>query len=502
MGNEIILALFVALSAVLLRHFVLPRRRFPLPPGPPPRFLTGNLHQLPSKEPWLTYAEWSKEYGPIITLRIFHKTQMILNSGKAAMDLLDSRSGIYSDRPEAWMTGHLAGRKSSVFAISSLNTRFPKYRKMLHSGLSRRATQAYRPSQEQQLKVLLRGLVDKPDTFPSLIQTYVASIALKISYGYDVSTEDDYFVNLIETGGRVLSKLGQSFLYVEAFPFLRFLPAWFPLAKFKRAALKTKKVLSPVETAPFEWAKTKIESGTYAESFFSHYFVSDDGHTLEGEEKDILKWAAASIYVGGAHTTMSAITSFFLLMSLYPDVQKRAQVEIDQVIGRDRLLTIDDQKSLPYLTAVLKEILRWAPVAPLGLKHRVTKDDTYDGYLIPKGTTIIANIWAITHDPELYPDPSAFDPTRHLGETQQPDPFNFVFGYGRRVCPGATLAEESLFLAVSNILTMFNISKALDAEGKEMEPRVEWKTAVVTVAMNFQCRIVPRSPDMLASLAV
>jgi cytochrome P450 len=80
-------------------------------------------------------------------------------------------------------------------------------------------------------------------------------------------------------------------------------------------------------------------------------------------------------------------------MSLHPDVQKRAQEEVDRVVGTDRLPTFDDLSQLHYVNAVIKEVLRWAPVAPLGLQHRVLQDDVYEGYLIPKGVTVVANIW-------------------------------------------------------------------------------------------------------------
>ncbi|KAF8208378.1 cytochrome P450 [Mycena galopus ATCC 62051] len=492
---EYLLAILV-ISAFLWRRFAL-SQGLPLPRGPPRRPIIGNLHQLPTSQPWLQYAEWAKEHGPIISLRVFHKTQIILNSAKCATDLLDSRSAIYSDRPVSWM-GILAGRQHAIFQLSSSNPWLPRYRKMLHSGLNRRATQMYRPTQEHQLKVLLSGLVETPDNFIPLIKTYVASIALKIAYGYDVSTDNDFFVTLIEDGARAMGALNLPFFYIEIFPFLRFLPSWFPLARFKRVMRASKKVLDDVKTVPFQWAKTKIESGMYSDSFFSQYFLPNEDHVLreDKEDSEILKWTADSIYVGGAHTTTSAIASFFLFMSTHPDIQKCAQDEIDRVVGRDRLPTLEDLPSLLYITALLKEVLRSAPVAPLGLKHRVTKDDIYNGFLIPEGATIIANIWAIAHDDELYPDPFVFDPRRHLGDNPQRDPFDFVFGYGRRVCPGATLAEESLFLAVSNILAAFNISKVLDADGKEVEPCVEWKTGVVTFPMNLACRIVPRSPDI------
>lgn len=113
------------------------------------------------------------------------------------------------------------------------------------------------------------------------------------------------------------------------------------------------------------------------------------------------------------------MTSFFFLMSAHPEVQKRAQSEIDAIVGKGRLPTLDDRNSLVYVAAVIKEVLRWGPVAPLGkgsyissmfvdlqilsgLQHRVTENDTYNGYLIPKGATIIANIWSVTSPFTLY----------------------------------------------------------------------------------------------------
>lgn len=124
------------------------------------------------------------------------------------------------------------------------------------------------------------------------------------------------------------------------------------------------------------------ESGNYVESFTSQHLRPDDGHEMDAEEEDIIKWCSAALYVGGADTvsivvtfasvililfkTVSTLTSFVLLMALHPDIQRRAQAEIDEVVGKDRLPTIADQVCLPYVSAVLKEVLRFAPVAPLG----------------------------------------------------------------------------------------------------------------------------------------
>lgn len=87
---------------------------------------------------------------------------------------------------------------------------------------------------------------------------------------------------------------------------------------------------------------------------------------------------------------------FFLAMSLFPDVQKRAQEELDSVVGGGRLPGFQDQKNLPYIEAIVKEVLRWHPVAPMGLPHGTTEDDICEGYLIPKGALLLPNIWSVT----------------------------------------------------------------------------------------------------------
>jgi cytochrome P450 len=80
-------------------------------------------------------------------------------------------------------------------------------------------------------------------------------------------------------------------------------------------------------------------------------------------------------------------------MVAFPDVQRKAQSELDEVVGRGKLPTFADYERLPYIRALVKEILRWKPATPLGISHCLSQDDTYEGYHIPKGTLVISNIW-------------------------------------------------------------------------------------------------------------
>ena len=130
--------------------------------------------------------------------------------------------------------------------------------------------------------------------------------------------------------------------------------------------------------------------------------------------------------------THAALCAFFLAMSLYPDAQRKAREELDTVIGPTRLPTLADRPNLPYINALVKELLRFAPVVPMGLPHVGLEDHVYNGYHIPKGAILLANIWNFHHDPTLYKDPNEFRPERFLGEKPELDTHSTVFGFGRR----------------------------------------------------------------------
>ena len=173
-------------------------------------------------------------------------------------------------------------------------------------------------------------------------------------------------------------------------------------------------------------------------------------------------------------------------------MQRKAQAEIDSVVKTTRLPTLADRKHLPYIDAIVKEVLRWHPVAPTGLPHTTTKDDTYDRYMIPKGAILLPNVWMMLHDPSVYHNPGAFKPERFLGPKPELDPHNLSFGFGRRVCPGRLLADETLFLAIADSLAVFNIKKVVE-DGVETDPVGNFMPGVISHPEPFQCDIKARS---------
>jgi cytochrome P450 len=197
-------------------------------------------------------------------------------------------------------------------------------------------------------------------------------------------------------------------------------------------------------------------------------------------------------------------------MLLFPSVAKTAQEEISRVCG-SRMPTLDDEPSLPYIRACVKESMRWMPTAVLGVPHAVIRDDEYMGYKIPKGAGVMWNVWAIHNDPTRHPDPRRFDPDRYKGDTQtaaeaanNADPSKrdqFVFGAGRRLCQGMHIAERSLFLGISRLLWAFDFELAVDGKGDVVSPDANDLTEGLLIQPKpFAARLVPRSQEKVDAI--
>ncbi|KAI9162740.1 Cytochrome P450 monooxygenase CLM2 [Paramyrothecium foliicola] len=327
-----------------------------------------------------------------------------------------------------------------------------------------------------------------------------AAIILNIVYGYSIEPDKlDPLTNLVQL---MMDNFSRAFVpmawSVDVLPALNYLPEGFPLTSFKRIGRQWKRINEIVIDAPYLFVRDQMmqrqNRPSYVSSLVDSLSSSDNGAArLSKDDEDGIKVTAAALYGGGADTTVSSISSFVLAMMLFPAVQKKAQKEINDVVGNARLPDSNDQARLPYINALVKEALRWFPVVPIATAHATSTEILYDGYRIPKGSYILSSIWWFLHDPDVYADPSSFDPERYFESRNEPDPSEHVFGYGRRICPGRYLAVESLFITISRILAAFDISKAVDDNGKVIEPELKATSGLVSHPATFPFTIKPRS---------
>ncbi|KAJ6627486.1 cytochrome P450 [Mycena sp. CBHHK59/15] len=453
---------------------------------------------MPSEKEWLTFSKWSDTYGDLCSVTVLGQPIIIIGSAKVAVDLLDKRSAIYSDRPVCTMGGELVGWKNTLVLLP-YGDRFRRFRRLFHNLIgSRAAMKQFLPAEEVETHKFLRRVLAKPDDLSTHIRKTAGAIILRISHGYEVKENKDPFVELAEqaTEQFSLSTAPGGFM-VDLIPALRHVPTWFPFTSWRVKADAWAATLTQMVEQPYNFVKLQMAAGTAPVSFTST--LLEPKHLTAEEEFDI-KWSAASLYSAGADTsqslwcyqTVSAVYAFFLAIALHPAVQARAQAEIDAVVGRDRLPTFADRDDLPYVDALVKEVLRWNAVVPTGVPHRATQDDVYAGHLIPRGALVLANIHRIMHDARMYADPGVFEPARFLGAAPETDPRSFCWGFGRRICPGMHLADASVFISCAMSLAVFDVGKCVEG-GRVVEPVNDKTTGTISHPVPFRCTIKPRS---------
>ncbi|KAJ9610637.1 hypothetical protein H2200_005414 [Cladophialophora chaetospira] len=490
----------LTIAALAYRSFISSRQSksgYALPPGPKPRFLIGNIPDLPpagAKE-WLHWLKLKEQYGPINSLSVLGQTMIIISDYKIAVDLMEKRSAHMSSRPIMQFGSILCGWERGL-AMMPYSTKVRAYRKAIHGvfGTSS-AIDQFKPLIDLETRRFLLKVAKNPQEIQQSIRTQAGSIILKIGYGYTIEPSGrDPLVDLADEG---LEQFSQACMpgkwMVDVIPALQYLPDWLPGTGFKETARHWKATLYALADRPYAFVERQLRQGTAQPSYLSKLIQSEKG-PLDAEADDVARWSAFALYTGGADTTVSSVACFVLAMTLYPEAQKKAQEEIDAVVGTARFPTSSDRKNLPYVDALIKEVLRWHPVAPMAVPHVTTKADVYNDYLIPEGSFLIPNIWAMLHDPAVYHDPQTFNPSRFLGEYPEPDPHNISFGFGRRICPGKLFADTTLFSTIASFLAAFDVRRCVE-NGREVVPVADFLPGVISHPKPFKCDIKPRSAE-------
>ncbi|CDO70506.1 hypothetical protein BN946_scf184569.g49 [Trametes cinnabarina] len=345
----------------------------------------------------------------------------------------------------------------------------------------------------------------KPVAFSDSCSTIPTSLSATFDiYGLEITDHNDKYIRIAEKAADVYIKISVPGRYlVETFPILRHLPAWFPGASFKRDAAKWEPDVLALRNAAFDNVKREMAQGTALPSIAASLLenaLQEKSSAGTISQEDMFRNITGIAYLTGADTTFSSVQAFFLAMTMHPDKQRLAQAELDAVVGPNRLPAFSDRAALPYVNALIKECFRWHNVVPLGIPHETTADEEINGWLIPKGTVLIPNQWAMARDETAYPNPERFLPERFLKDgllnPSVRDPQKYAFGFGRRICPGRHFADASMFIIVSSVLHAFDIAPSIDARGQpvKLEAKVT-ADLLLSYPEPFECEITPRSSN-------
>nr|ANC28044.1 cytochrome P450 [Polyporus umbellatus] len=496
-------AAIIALSLVWL-GIQQKTKRLALPPGPKGLPIIGNLRDMKLSGLWFEARKWAQQYGELVYLNVFGQGLLFVNTYGAAVDLLEKRGAIYSDKPKMVMAGELCGCENMI-GLTPYGDRLRRQRKLMLQALGANRISSYHPLLEVQTHNLLQGILSSPDDPTSIIRRYTGGLTLLIVYGYRVLSNTDRLLEMASESLDILSnRIAAAGIVwiVDLFPSLKHIPAWFPGAQFKCDAAIWKSKMEAFVNEPFEYTKQEMRQGTAAPCYVS--MLLDDA-ALESKDQCVdsqrdfdIRWTANSLYAASFDTTVSAISHFFLAMIQHPEVLQKAQKEIDAAVGNSRLPTFSDRPNLPYVDAIVSECLRISSPVPLGLPRAITEDNVYKGMFIPKGTLVFGNNYNMLRDPNVYPNPDEFMPERFLEDVDEAtaklrDVRNYVFGFGRRRCPGSFMIDASLWIAIASMVSAFDISRSVNEHGEVVEPDVVYDNSVFTIPRPFKYDIRPRS---------
>ncbi|KAL1706793.1 cytochrome P450 [Schizophyllum commune] len=443
----------------------------------------------------------------------------VLRLSEAAIDLLDKRGANYCDRPDFILFNVMGFRLTLSFLRWS--PRFRMHRRLLQSALLKAKIAQYQNLQTREARRAVKSVVEHPEKWETALRRYAAAVVLGAGFGVSIERDDDPYVRMAEDASYALAHGGApAGSLIDFFPFLQYLPSWLAPLQSLRFARKWHAAIRKIHEVPF--AARQLEARTSALERGDPYEMSCEdiqgaAGAIFAAGQDTVSWCEPASTPGQCslvRQTWATLTVFVLNMVLNPDVQRKAQEEIDRVVGRDRLPSFTDRASMPYLDHVLLETLRWCPVSPLGVPHKSLEDDVYRGMYIPKGTlflsspllpiqttynhseTIVyANARAMCYDTRVYKSPEIFDPMRYAPESEggraEPPPVGH-FGFGRRICVGRHFADATLWIIMATMLATLNFERVLDDDGQSVTPKVSLTAGLTSHPESFPCVLMPR----------
>ncbi|KAG2357454.1 cytochrome P450 [Suillus spraguei] len=453
-----------------------------LPPGPPARWSWSN--DLPDANIAHTLADLVQTYGPIVSFRQGSQVTIVLGSVEAATDIMEKEGGSLVDRPRSIAAGEMLSNGMRIVLARS-GELFRRLRKAVHTHLQPKVAETYRDIQREDAMDFILDMLNDPKNHQDHAYRFAISVIIRVLYGKSTPTTntDPEVVRIRKVAGQFHSTIRPGAYLVDRVPLLRYLPGYGKqLEEWHHEELGLfRHQLGRV--------KSDVDQNIAGSSFTKTLLENTQGHRLSTDE---MSYLAGSLFVAGSHTTSIGITAFIMAAACNPLAQAKVHEELDMVIGSDRAPTFQDSSSLPQLHAFLLEALRWRPIVRIGFPHCATKDIFWRGYCIPKGATVYGCHWIISHDPIAFPDPEQFNPQRWLdSEGRIKDNTTsklIIYGFGRRVCPGRHLANNSLYITLALLLWSFRIAQRPDAPINTHA----FSDMVVPYAAPFEIDLIPR----------
>ncbi|XP_038044902.1 cytochrome P450 2U1-like [Patiria miniata] len=464
-------SLTIESSLVFLGVFVLVvwllRRPRNLPPGPTGLPFIGYLPKLALQgDEYKSLALLANTYGDVFSFNLGGQLVVVLNSYEAIKKALAHPNT--SDRPPTPFYIKATPDKDALGVASASGQSWTEQRKfslkvLRGLGVGKSSFQDAIAGEAGYLIGEMKNLNQKPLNPTTLVGNAVSNVICSVTLGKRFEYSDGKFQELLRMINRNFELVGggSMYQYVPFVQYLTFIPT------FTEVQSNVHKIVGFLKENVDEHRQNLDPDNPrdFMDVFLGEIQSNERNNIKSHISPSNMLLTVFEIFVGGTETTSSTLCWALLYMLAHPEVQSKVQREIDEVVGRNRLPRIADKPELSYTEATIMEVQRIASVGALGVPHMFSQDTSIFGYDMPRNTILISNLWAVSRDPNLWPEPEKFRPERFLdgdGKVRLPEE-HLPFSTGRRVCLGEQLAKMELFIFFSFLLHQFTFKKPEDA---------------------------------------
>ncbi|XP_068605728.1 cytochrome P450 2K1-like [Brachionichthys hirsutus] len=440
------------------------------PPGPKPLPLLGNLLQLDFKRLDISLLNLSKKYGSVFTVYFGSKKVVVLAGYKTVKQALvdqdedfgeRSVSPIFNDINKGYgivFSNGITWQEMKPFALTALRSLETKG--LTEEKIIEECHQLIKSFQQYNGKAF-----DNSRTLACAAINIISALTFGRRYEYT----DPVLQAMVDQDLLSISHLKSTSIQMyNIFPWLG------PFIKNRRDLVKGAEIKKEEsERIIADLKETLIPGKTrcYVDEFLIHRSKLEESEIRHSQYNDVsLVHCVRNLFQTGTITAENKIKWSLLLMAKYPRIQDQVQEELRRVVGR-RQVRVWDRKYMPYTDAVLHEIHRFANIIPMAVPHRTSRDVTFQGYFIKKGTTVFPLLTSVLFDESEWENPHTFNPSRFLdkdGKLIRKDAF-LPFSAGRRVCLGEGLARMELFLFLTSLLQQFRFTPPPGVTEDEMD---------------------------------
>ncbi|XP_067306109.1 cytochrome P450 2G1-like [Pseudorasbora parva] len=468
------LLLVLVLAVLMLVRWKRKASGVSLPPGPLALPLIGNLPIMDKRAPFKSFMKWSKTYGPVMTVYLGLQRAVILVGYDTVKEALVDQAEDFKGRaPIPFLYRVLRGYGLAI----SNGARWHQLRRFTLTtlrdfGMGRKRMEQWIQEESRHLINSFEETKSTPVNPNFFLSRAVSNVICSLVFGQRFDYEDKNFLHLLQIISRLLrfisSPWGQ--LY-NIFPkLMQFLPG-----RHHDMFREVDEIKSFIMTKIKEHEQNLDINNP--KDFIDCFLIRLKQEKLNPDTEfhmDNMLGTVINLFVAGTETTSTTIRYALMLMIKHPHIQEQMQREIDQVIGQNRIPTMEDRKSLPFTDAVIHEVQRYMDIVPLNVPHYATHDISFRGYVIPKDTVILPLLHSVLRDEGQWETPWTFNPEHFLDANGnfKKNPAFYPFSAGKRSCVGESLARMELFLFIVSLLQKFSFSSPNGPDGIDLSPEL------------------------------